>query len=488
MPEKGSASDMLARLKAALPARWFADSTPVLDGVLSGLSAVWNTIYLQLEAARKQARLATAEGGFLDMLALDYFAGRFRRLAGQGDVPFRLAIGRELLRERATRAGLVRAVRDLTGRTPWVFEPAQPRDTGSWGGGGVGGQRLAYGLAGGWGSLALPFQSLVVAYRPSGGGVADVGGYDLVPPGALYSPSTVTTRNTAATLFDDGGTLREIAAGVPRVNFAAGVGTILQEAASRNWLRNPRAEGVVAGVVGSGGARPTFWNMANTGPAGLSFTVVGPVSLRGVPGMRFRISGTPASSGPMSLAPEPNTTVTAATGETWTWSFYLALAAGTTANAVFNTRVISRTAGGAAAGGTPVQTSAAIVPQAAMARIVQISTLTGDATTAVVVPDLTMTFTAGQAVDFTLDLCGLQLEKRNGASSLILPPVGVPGAADRAAESTTLPVRRLGGYGTGAMEYVSAAMLQGQVTDANILSAITRSLPASAIAWTRIAA
>ena len=32
-------------------------------------------------------------------------------------------------------------------------------------------------MAGGYGSLALPFQAFVTAYRPSGGGVSTVGAY-----------------------------------------------------------------------------------------------------------------------------------------------------------------------------------------------------------------------------------------------------------------------------------------------------------------------
>ena len=38
-PPAGSIADMLGRLKAVLPTRWFADETPVLDGVLSGFAA-----------------------------------------------------------------------------------------------------------------------------------------------------------------------------------------------------------------------------------------------------------------------------------------------------------------------------------------------------------------------------------------------------------------------------------------------------------------
>jgi hypothetical protein len=52
-----------------------------------------------------------------------------------------------------------------------VFEPSRPADTGAWNG------RLGYGLAGGWGSLMLPFQCFVTAYRAQGGGIASTAAY-----------------------------------------------------------------------------------------------------------------------------------------------------------------------------------------------------------------------------------------------------------------------------------------------------------------------
>lgn len=43
-----------------------------------------------------------------------------------------------------------------------------------------------------------------------------------------------------------------------------------------------------------------------------------------------------------------------------------------------------------------------------------------------------------------------------------------------------------GGYRVGAIEYVGADMLTGQVTDADIYSAIAQTIPAGTIAWTAI--
>lgn len=168
----GDTGNMLARLKAVLPSRWFPDATPVLDGLLSGLAAGWAWAYGLLEEVRAQTRLATARGVFLDMIALDFFGSRLARRPGQSDDVFRQRIAAELLQARGTRAALVQVLTMLSGQAPVVFEPARPADTGAWGIG------AGYGVAGGWGSLEMPFQCFVTAYRPRETGIASVAGYN----------------------------------------------------------------------------------------------------------------------------------------------------------------------------------------------------------------------------------------------------------------------------------------------------------------------
>lgn len=167
----GDTQDMLARLKATLPARWFADSTPVLDGVLTGLASTWSWLHAALAYTKRQTRLATATDTFLDAIARDFLGPHLPRRAAEPDAPYRTRIAREWLRERGTRAALESVLTDLTGRAPVVFEPARPADTGAWNG------ALGYGAAGGWGSLMLPFQCFVTAYRAQGSGIANVAGY-----------------------------------------------------------------------------------------------------------------------------------------------------------------------------------------------------------------------------------------------------------------------------------------------------------------------
>jgi hypothetical protein len=168
----GDQADIATRIKAVLPGRWFADTTPVLDDLIAGLAWAWSWVYSLLTYVRMQTRIATATDVWLDVVANDFFGNRLQRRTGQSDDAFRLLIQTNLLREHGTRASIISALRNLTGRAPAVFEPMRTTDTGGYTLGGVG-----YGSAGGWGNLSLPFQCFVTAFRPSGIGIALVSGW-----------------------------------------------------------------------------------------------------------------------------------------------------------------------------------------------------------------------------------------------------------------------------------------------------------------------
>ena len=53
------------------------------------------------------------------------------------------------------------------------------------------------------------------------------------------------------------------------------------------------------------------------------------------------------------------------------------------------------------------------------------------------------------------------------------------------AASTTLNLP-LGGWSTGALQYGNASLIEGQITDAQILAAVAGAMPAAAIAWTAL--
>jgi hypothetical protein len=168
----GDQNDIQARLRAVLPNGWFADEAPVLSALLAGLANAWAWLYSLLAYVRLQTRIATATDGWLDLIARDYGGPAWARQTGETDTAFRARIMRNLRRLRGTRGALIAGLAELTGRTPVVFEPAYPPDTGGFGSIGLG-----WNLQGGWGNLALPYQCFVIAYRPSGGGIASTGGW-----------------------------------------------------------------------------------------------------------------------------------------------------------------------------------------------------------------------------------------------------------------------------------------------------------------------
>lgn len=175
----GDQSDILQRLKGVLP-RWFGDGTPILDALLQGLAWAGSFVYSLISYTGLQTRIKTATDGWLDMIAADFFGAALMRAANQSDASFRARIIINLMRERGTRNAIIRVLQDLTGRTPLIFEPARPADTGGYGQA----QALAYGAAGGYGSLLLPYQGFVTAFRPAGSGIPYVAGYG----GAVGAP------------------------------------------------------------------------------------------------------------------------------------------------------------------------------------------------------------------------------------------------------------------------------------------------------------
>lgn len=242
----GDQDDIVARITRELPKRWFADAPPVLSGVLAAFGQVGATCYALVQFARAQMRLGTMSGGWLDLFALDYFGSRFPRRARDDDA-FRAAIGAELLRERATRAGISRALEDLTGTPPTIIEPWNAADCGAYDLGGIayagsdfvpseaGGYDLgaAYDIGttsydaltgatgntspgmGCWGSLEVPYQLFVTAYRLAGGGIPGASGTDTGGQGYDIGAFAYVDESEVATRVSDDEILAAVAATQP---------------------------------------------------------------------------------------------------------------------------------------------------------------------------------------------------------------------------------------------------------------------------------
>lgn len=168
---------MVCRLQALLPAQWFPDDAPVLTTVLSGLASGWSWLYGMVQFAKAQTRISTAAGVWLDMISFDLFGHTLFRRVAESDSSFRQRIQDEVLRPRGTRGSVAKVLVDLTGNQPTIFEPGRPTDTGGYGGVFSEVFGFAYGCAGGWGSLQLPFEIFVTAFRPTNSGIAQVDGW-----------------------------------------------------------------------------------------------------------------------------------------------------------------------------------------------------------------------------------------------------------------------------------------------------------------------
>lgn len=182
-PAPLSAVWISARLQGLLPTGWFNDDTPVLDALTLGMGALWAGLIGLIDTVRAQTRIATASGVFLDLAALDYCGAAVSRRAGESDRAFSARLRATVLAARATRAALEQAIERVTGRSPQIFEPFNPTDCG-----GYSTNTLGYGVCGGYGSLALPYQLFVTAYRPDAVPASHAGGYNHGPGGYNAGP------------------------------------------------------------------------------------------------------------------------------------------------------------------------------------------------------------------------------------------------------------------------------------------------------------
>lgn len=181
----GDKDDFLARIQGVTPP-WFGEDAKTIGAIQEGIAVGLAHMYALWVYARKQTRILTATDSFLDMIAYDFFGDALKRRANQSDASFRGRIIINLFRPRATRPGMVKVLEDLTSRTPIIVEPKRPSDTGAYSA-----PNSGYGVAGAYGSMLLPYQAFVTAFRPLGSGIPNIAGYG-VPTGAYSTPSHST--------------------------------------------------------------------------------------------------------------------------------------------------------------------------------------------------------------------------------------------------------------------------------------------------------
>jgi hypothetical protein len=183
----GDLEDIVSRLRAVLPKRWFPDQSPNLTAILQSIATPWVWLYGMISYVKAQTRIGSATDSWLELISHDFFGDKLRRKANESDQTYRTRVKSALLRDAATRHAVSSGVEDLVGSQPVIFEPANCMDTGGYGSGAsqsaFPGRGFAYCEAGGWGNLNLPLQFFVSTVRPPTPGIGMIAGYN-TPAGA----------------------------------------------------------------------------------------------------------------------------------------------------------------------------------------------------------------------------------------------------------------------------------------------------------------
>jgi hypothetical protein len=282
----------------------------------------------------------------------------------------------------------------------------------------------------------------MIAVIPAILGVPHRGGRRLVAnpglnPAVTLSRPQTGTRTTAQ--GSDNVTWAEFNADA--VRFHGSARRLLVEGTRSNRIRNPRAEGALAGTPGT---LPTNWTLTGL-PAGISYSVVGINTVSGVQCLRIRVNGTPAATATARLEYETASTIPAANGQAWAGSAFLRLHAGAQTNLGLALRIMGLDAALAALNtiSTAVTLTTTLTRQAAVTTI-------ASASATYATSDLLLSFTLNQAVDCTFDIGWPQTELGSFASSPILPTAGTPAVSTRNADLLMATLASLGIGANGA--------------------------------------
>jgi hypothetical protein len=244
-------------------------------------------------------------------------------------------------------------------------------------------------------------------------------------------PAITFTRASNATFFDANGTLQTAANDTPRFDHDPATGAsrgLLIEEARTNSIRNAQAGGATVGVIGSGGALPTNYNMSS--PTGIAREVVATGTINGMNYVDLRWSGTRSGGSVVAIqiVPESFTQIVATSGQTWTGGMYIALVAGSYTNLTSPQHgVTERNSSGVALDGT----GTAFTATSTLTRVTTTRTF-NNASTARTTNFYNMTVADGATIDITLRIAAPQLEQGAFPTSYIPTTTA---AATRAADS-----------------------------------------------------
>ena len=239
------------------------------------------------------------------------------------------------------------------------------------------------------------------------------------------------TRASIGTYFDSTGTLQTAASGVPRFDYDpvthAAKGILIEESRT-NYIPN---SSIVGGTSGTPGIVPTGWRTAGSAYTPLT-RVLSYGTENGIPYIDISLSGTPTNASHGYYFSD-TTIIPAASGQSWTTSFYAKLISGDgDTNVDMKVHIAGRDSGG-----TQLETSTTIfVPTSDMTRYKVTRTMT-NALTAYMTGAITFTWTIGQPVNFTVRLMAPQIEQGSFPTSYIPTTTA---AVTRAADSLIIPI------------------------------------------------
>jgi hypothetical protein len=207
------------------------------------------------------------------------------------------------------------------------------------------------------------------------------------------------------------GLWEEVAANVPRLQYPVGGGcpSWLVEPQRTNSIRNNSAVGA---VVGSPGTLPTNWTNFLSG---LTQTIVGTGTEKGLPYIDIRLNGVASSASALILF-EASNIITASNAQIWTESIFSKVVAAPNPANSYDLLMYERTSGG----GYITEGSIPFVVTSALQRFSFTRTLSGGGTVAFVQPIVRFNLTNGASYDFTIRIAAPQMELGASATSPII--------------------------------------------------------------------
>jgi hypothetical protein len=260
-------------------------------------------------------------------------------------------------------------------------------------------------------------------------------------------PAITFTRASGATYFDADGVLQTAANDTPRFDHDPATGGsslgLLIEEGRTNSIRNSQAGGAAAGTL------PTNWSSSTGATNGLTRTIVGGGTEDGLTYLEIQFAGTPTASGSLFINAESASQVVAANGQTWTFSAYVKLQAGSATNTTIRLFPSGGLSDGSLVSGQITVTTFTPTTNSIKTQRVAATHTMSDATVVRARGTVEIQYTNSNPIDLTLRIAAPQLEQGAFPTSYIPTTTA---AATRSADSAVVtPISSFWNQAEGTM-------------------------------------